>query len=188
MHIRPATPADAFALARVNTLAWQTAFRGIMDDGYLDGINITERATGFFHGIQQCHSRNRFLVAQENSTILGYVFGGRELKDLGEISCEIKMLYVLPGQQGKGIGRALMLVFAKEMITQEATDMILWTLKDGPANKFYRATGAVLLDTTRDFKVGDKSYPSVAYHYPSLVDLITRLEPAQTTPADGPHL
>lgn len=183
MIIRPATTADAHAVARINTLAWQAAFRDIMEPAYLDGIDIAKRREGFFHGIQQCHPRNRFLVAEVDSTVVGYVFGGREIKELGDISCEIKMLYVLPDHHGQGIGRSLMVAFAKEMLNLEATDMILWTLKDGPANAFYRSTGGVLLDTTRFFKAGEKEYPTVAYHYPHLNVLLEHLK----TPP-GPQL
>ena len=44
MLLRPAEPADALAVARVHVLSWQAAYRGLIDDAYLDSLRPADRA------------------------------------------------------------------------------------------------------------------------------------------------
>ena len=41
--IRPAVDGDADAMGRLHVRAWQTAYRGVMPDEYLDGPQAGER-------------------------------------------------------------------------------------------------------------------------------------------------
>lgn len=42
--IRPASADDTAALGQVHVRAWQAAYGGVMPDGYLDGLDATERS------------------------------------------------------------------------------------------------------------------------------------------------
>jgi hypothetical protein len=44
MFLRPATPADAAAVAYVHVQAWRETYRGIMPDAVLEGPSVEERA------------------------------------------------------------------------------------------------------------------------------------------------
>ena len=44
MFLRPAEPSDASAVALVHVRAWQTGYRNLLPDEYLDGLRPEERA------------------------------------------------------------------------------------------------------------------------------------------------
>ena len=44
MFLRPAEPGDASAVALVHVRAWQTRYRKLLPDEYLDGLRPEERA------------------------------------------------------------------------------------------------------------------------------------------------
>src|SRR5687767_3602644 len=45
MKIRPALPSDARAIADVHVRTWQSTYRGIVPDAYLDALSVDERGT-----------------------------------------------------------------------------------------------------------------------------------------------
>ena len=61
MTIRKATPEDARQIAEILVEDWKTAYRGIIDDDYLDSLNVEERhrtrpvpeLNGFFPGVRK---------------------------------------------------------------------------------------------------------------------------------------
>jgi len=50
MLLRPAQPADAAAVARVHVRSWQVAYRGLLPDEYLDGLQPEDRAPHYTFG------------------------------------------------------------------------------------------------------------------------------------------
>jgi hypothetical protein len=44
ISLRPAVPGDSLAVARIHVRAWQTAYRGLLPDAYLDGLRAEDRA------------------------------------------------------------------------------------------------------------------------------------------------
>lgn len=47
MKIREASVEDAPAIARVTVDTWKTAYRGIIDDNYLDNLTYEDREKGW---------------------------------------------------------------------------------------------------------------------------------------------
>jgi hypothetical protein len=43
LSVRAATPDDAAAVAGVHVRSWQAAYRGLIADAYLDGLNPDDR-------------------------------------------------------------------------------------------------------------------------------------------------
>jgi GNAT superfamily N-acetyltransferase len=106
MLLRPAQPEDALAVALVHVRSWQTAYRTLLPDDYLDQLRPEDRAQKYdftSHDPQ----KPRTIVAAEGGLIYGFATTAPSrdlsLPDHGELYA----LYVEPDQWGRGIGVAL---------------------------------------------------------------------------------
>jgi GNAT superfamily N-acetyltransferase len=137
MLLRKAEPEDAMAVARVHVRSWQTAYRGLMPDEYLDQLRPEDRA-------QQYDFRNNdplqpfTIVAVDSGNIHGFgtTAPARDAEKAG--SGEIYALYVDPGQWGCGIGRSLMAAARARLVDQGFRTALLWVLAGNTrAERFY---------------------------------------------------
>lgn len=72
----------------------------------------------------------------------------------------VEQLYVLPGRQGEGVGRAL-LAIAKDV----EVELRLWTFqRNAPARRFYEAQGFVEADRT-DGSDNEEREPDILYRW-----------------------
>jgi GNAT superfamily N-acetyltransferase len=143
-EIRPATPDDALAVARVHVRTWQAAYRGLIAQAYLDSLKPEVWAAKY--GFQRTGPElPTTLVAVHDETVCGMVmFGpyrGEELPNTGELLA----LYVDPDYWHAGLGR-LLIVAARDGLRREGfAEAALWVL-DGNvrARKFYECDGWTL--------------------------------------------
>lgn len=72
----------------------------------------------------------------------------------------VEQLYVLPGWQGRGVGRALL-----EMAKAENTELRLWTFQRNlEARRFYERRGFIAIDET-DGSRNEEREPDVLYRW-----------------------
>lgn len=72
----------------------------------------------------------------------------------------VDQLYVLPGRQGDGIGKALL-----EIAKRGNSELSLWTFqRNATARRFYERNGFVVLDTT-DGQRNEEREPDVLYQW-----------------------
>ncbi len=143
--IRESLVEDAEAIAAIQVAGWQTAFRGIASDGYLDALDPATEAAGWRTGIARPPSeRKRIFVAELDSRIVGFVtvFPSRD-EDLDPDQVgEVGAIYVSPGLWRQGVGRALMARAIAALRSLGFTDAILWTLAASTRSRsFYEAGG-----------------------------------------------
>ena len=71
---------DAGEIVKVNIDTWQTAYRGIVSDDYLDSLNsLDERRIE--RCMKQLQNNNPYLVALVNGKIVGMLFYGKSRDD-----------------------------------------------------------------------------------------------------------
>ena len=106
--IRTATINDAEKVAKIKIEGWQTAYRGIIDDEFLDNMNLNEeiekRKDNIKDGVD-------IIVAEFNNEIVGFCLYRNYIKDpesYPNADCEISSLYVKSSLKRKGIGTKLM--------------------------------------------------------------------------------
>lgn len=103
---RPATPADADAIAALHAQSWRQSYRGILTDAYLDGDIFADRQA-VWQGRLSDPAPNQFLlVAEAGGAVQGFVcaFGDDDPR-WGTL---VDNLHVSQALKGRGVGTALL--------------------------------------------------------------------------------
>ncbi|BBZ39648.1 GNAT family N-acetyltransferase [Mycobacterium conspicuum] len=139
-QVRPAVPEDAHDVASVQVRSWQWAYRGLIAQSYLDGLD-PETYSGTYTFGRIGIGLPYTLVAVDASTIRGLATTGRcrdaELSNCGELMA----IYVDPAHVGTGVGRAL-IAAARERLRTVYPQAALWVLDgNARARRFYERDG-----------------------------------------------
>jgi ribosomal protein S18 acetylase RimI-like enzyme len=145
VQIRPAGPDDADAIASVHVASWQAAYRGLMPDAVLDGLSVERRADMWRQILAPGRTGHVVLVAagEDGTGMSGFAHGGpgRDA-DLEPGTAELFSIYLLPGDWGRGAGRALMDGVLEGLGQQGYTAAVLWVLVGNDrARRFYEIAG-----------------------------------------------
>lgn len=136
--VRRAKEADVVSIAEVQIASWRAAYRGIIADATLDGMDIAKHAIQWQRAFDQ---RAPVWVAEVDAeeAVVGFV---------GLRGNEITVLYVRPDWQRRGVGRALLESGHKTIAAEGGTLAWLWVLEaNATARAFYAATGGRISDT-----------------------------------------
>lgn len=153
--IRPGTPEDADAVARVHVETWQAAYAHALPRDQLDSLSVTERAELHRH-------RPPTFVADVDGEIVGFVSVGAS-RDAGSDG-ELYAIYVHPTHWGTGVGRALIGAGEQQLVQLGHPDAVLWVLDDNPrARRFYELAGWSTDGAARNINVFGFEVPEVRY-------------------------
>ena len=155
--IRPATAADAEAVALVHLETWRVAYRHALPHERLDDLSPERLA-----GVAELHRRAPPLVAEEDGAIVGFVSVGRANDD--DADGELYAIYVRPDYWDHGLGRDLIAAGEERLRALGHTHAVLWVLEDNPrARQFYEGQGWTLDGSRRPITVLDVEVPEVRY-------------------------
>jgi ribosomal protein S18 acetylase RimI-like enzyme len=163
--IRPARPADARAIARLDVETWRTTYAGVLSARYLVGLSRQRREFGW-----------RMAILREPRDVRVAVDAGGDIQGFG--SCgpsrserhfpgEVFTLYVAPDWQNRGIGRRLLIALFRRLVASGLDAAIVWVLRDNPARFFYERLGGRLV-SHKPIPVGGVSVEALAYGWPDL--------------------
>ena len=142
LDIRQLTLEDMDAAANVHRLSFDDRLPG------LAGLHTPEEDRGFF--------RDYLFVERENWG----AFDGELLGFMALSNEWIEQLYVLPQQQGRGIGRALL-----DVAKSKSAVLKLWTFQENlGARQFYERNGFVAREMT-DGIGNEAKAPDVMYQW-----------------------
>lgn len=137
MKVRPATPSDADAIARIHVDTWRAAYRGQIPESYLDSLSTADRARTWA-GTLARPGPGKVLVTER---LTGFCFFGPS-RDGEDAVAEIFALYVRPDSWRRGDGRLLCDEALKDARDRECSAMTLWVLKTNErARRFYDHVG-----------------------------------------------
>jgi len=163
--IRRGTPDDYVALGRLQTASWQTAYRGMLPDDYLEN--------GLAADLDRRWSRLRespadvLLVAESAGQIVGFIYV------LGQTPPYVDNLHVDPLRKRQGIGEQLMRAAARELMSSGRNSMWLTVITTNlPALRFYEGLGAERGPTKSEMLFGNpvESYPMIWSDLTALAD------------------
>jgi ribosomal protein S18 acetylase RimI-like enzyme len=145
VRIRPARTGDAAQIALVHVRSWQGAYRGLVPQEYLDGLDPARRLVGWERILAEFDPvSGGVLVAEEGPRVQGFVAycpsrdDDTDPRDTGEVT----VLYLRPEAWGQGTGRRLMTAAVDGLTAAGYEQAILWVLdSNARARRFYGAAG-----------------------------------------------
>ena len=162
--IRPATPADARAIAEVHVASWRSTYRGIVPQPYLDALNVADREARWRDSFT---SEMAIFVAEANGAVVGFASGGPARAEFPGLTGELYAIYLLPQARSQGIGAKLFFAIANHLQQAGHAGMYLWVLEQNSACAFYKRMGGSRL-SQQEIDVGGQSLIEVAYAWPRL--------------------
>jgi GNAT superfamily N-acetyltransferase len=163
IEVRAAVSADADEVARVQVRSWQSAYRGLIAQDYLDGLRPEVFANRYTFGRVGLRMPST-LVAVDDSAICGLATTGLgrdiDLPNFGELMA----IYVDPTYMRTGVGRLLMLAARERLRLVGVTGAALWVL-DGNvrARRFYERDGRGFDGACRTVAFGGLPVEQVRY-------------------------
>lgn len=175
--IRSATKADAVPLARVHVASWRETYAGLMPEGVLAGLSVTERAERWLTALDRRDASDgpAVFVAELAGQVVGLAScGGQRTPALGAqgFTAEIGAIYVLRSAQGRGVGSDLMGAMAETLTDRGHRAASLWVLQGNvQARRFYERLGGEIVGHKEDRREG-MTLDEVAYGWRGLHRLL----------------
>ena len=155
--VRNAEKEDVRQIAEILVEDWQKAYRGIMEDAFLDSMSADQR-----YDIEVKRYQH-YIVAADGSEVLGYAW--LEAAEDEPADCEIIALYVRYSKRNNGIGKLLLRDAVSRFRESGKKKMIVWCLKENcESRKFYEKTGGKEF-RTGSHNWGGKEYSMISYLY-----------------------
>jgi GNAT superfamily N-acetyltransferase len=162
-NLRRATGADAHAVARMHVAAWQTAYRGIVPDPFLEAMDVAARAARYTFDRLGSGDPATW-IAVDGDRVVGMVsISPSRDEDLPELG-EVQALYVSPERWRSGAGTQLMARAEALLVQAGFRDALLWVLRDNHRGRaFYEATGWLVDGRTKTVEIGGREVVEVRY-------------------------
>ncbi len=156
-HLRLATIEDAAAIVDLQIRGWKHAYKGIIDQSYLDHIYPEKRLNWRLENMAK--GNNWTFVVEHNGKIVGECdVGYSSTPEFGK--GEIFALYVDKDHHRKGIATMLWKTAVEKLRQENLVPFIVITLtKNSPARAFYQSMGGIVcsdVQTTIDGKLYDE--------------------------------
>lgn len=142
--IRRATFADADAIGRVHVRAWQAAYRGVMPDRFLDGLDPAQRAAMWRERLRHDEESVDTLVAIDAGAVVGFAVAGSARDEDAGGAGELHAINLTPEAWGRGIGSELLAASEDVLGAHGYDEAFLWVARDNDrARSFYEQHGWV---------------------------------------------
>lgn len=165
--VRPATLADAKAIARVHIDSWRTTYAGILPSDFLANLSYAAREEMWRRNLTEESERNYILVAEQDRRIVGFVDCGRERSGRPDYAAEVYAIYLIEDHQRMGLGKELFLGAVEWLARLGYESVLVWVAERNPACGFYEAMGGVLVGEKEE-QIGKTTIREVAYGWQGL--------------------
>lgn len=152
------------AIARIHVRSWQSAYRGLLTDDYLDALTVDERLEMHRQALVSPGDR-RTWVALESDTVVGFaVTGPSQDADADERTGELYAMYLDPDRFGRGIGKRLLDHAIEDLRGRGFRTLTLWVLEtNAGGRRFYEREGWRADGLTTSERVDCEMRPTVRY-------------------------
>lgn len=164
-RIREMTLADCDRVAEIRIQGWQSAYRGLMPQPFLDALSVAEDAERRRERFRPSDGSVVNLVAEQDGELLGWAAHGPYREDeVRTADAELYAIYVDPGRYGAGVGHALLQESVRRCTATGHDRMYLWVLKGNTrARAFYERAGFRADGAEEPFEVDGVAVPEVRY-------------------------
>ncbi|MGW0649075.1 N-acetyltransferase family protein [Streptomyces umbrinus] len=165
LRIREMALADCPRVAEIRVRGWQTAYRGMMPQAYLDGLDPAEDVVRLRARFEGAGEGVMSLVAEWDGEVVGWACHGPYRE--GEVrtaDAELYAIYVAPDRLARGVGRALLRESVARCTAAGHGRMLLWVLRENTnARRFYEKAGFAADGAEEPFEVDGVQVPEVRY-------------------------
>ena len=154
-------------IAIVHVRSWQTAYRGLVPQEYLDQLEVEQRYSVWERILGEAEwPRAGTFVAEYGGDVVGFasICPTRDDDEQPASAGELAAIYLLPRGWDKGLGRELMASALSALSDAGFDEATLWVLDtNSRARRFYEAAawhtdGAVKQDARRGFVLNEVRY------------------------------
>lgn len=180
MKIRPLTPNDLPAVARLYLAAAQQAYAAFYPPHLLAETcwqeTLAEYRSWYAWPYPPLGS-----IAEEDGNLLGFGMGGRIEQDPNELEAplgydsEIYKLFVHPQQQRRGIGKALLRDLGQRIAALGCKRILIWSYTQSASTQYYQALGGKIIRQTT-YNPGGIDLPVCVLGW-QLTDLLAAVSP-----------
>ncbi len=172
VSVRPARPADAAEVARVQVVTWRTAYRRVLPASVLDDWDADAATASWRAAVESPPTPGHgVLVALEGETVVGFAaFGTAELT-AGEQphaagpTAELSTLLVEPRWGRRGHGSRLLAAVTDIAKAGGAARLQTWLLEpDRVSADFYESTGWAPDGWARTLETGAEPLREIRWH------------------------
>ena len=164
IHIRPAYPQDAAAIARIQVDGYRSAYSGILPQDYLDQFSYDDQESDWIQLLTSGTQDVVLVAATGDPPLAGYALGRPQASFGAPYDSELVSLHIRRALHRRGIGHMLVSAMAASLASRGCSAMMLWVLEANPARAFYEHLGATLLEGHKLF-VGAREVP---YGWPDI--------------------
>jgi ribosomal protein S18 acetylase RimI-like enzyme len=166
VRIRPATVADADALAVVHVRSWQAAYVGQVPQEHLDAMDPAGRRDRWVEILRTTEPPAATTVLEhDREGVIGFVsLGPSRDADADPTRGELMAIYTEPAYWGHGVGRRLMDEALRQLRAAGYASATLWVLATNVrAREFYEAfgwrpDGTTMTDDSHGFPLDEVRY------------------------------
>ncbi|GGP52436.1 GNAT superfamily N-acetyltransferase [Streptomyces calvus] len=165
-RLRPMTVDDCARVAEIRVRGWQHAYRGLVPQSYLDGLDIAADAARHRTRLLEGDGSAVNLVAEtDGGELAGWAaFGPYRDGDRRTGDAELYALYLRPERIGRGFGRTLLTEVVHRCAAVGHPRVYLWVLRDNTgARRFYERAGFAADGAEEPFEVDGVEVPEVRY-------------------------
>jgi GNAT superfamily N-acetyltransferase len=158
---------DAGAIAIVQVRSWQAAYRGLLPDEHLAGLDPQRRRARRERLLErQEWPRSGTLVAEGDEGVVGFAdfcaYLGDDLPP--ETVGQLAAIYLLPAAWGRGVGRRLLAESVTKLSEAGYREAALWVLNTNTrARRFYEAGGWYADGAAQQETIGELLLNEVRY-------------------------
>ena len=164
--VRPALAGDARAIAEVHVSSWQSTYRDVIPQAYLDGLQVEEFADRWRARVHE-ESDMCIRVAERDGRVCGFAAGGPARPGPAGFAGELYAIYLQAGAQRRGLGAQLLRSVAQELVATGLGGMFVWVLEENASRHFYEHMGGALAGE-ESVEIGGARLGQVAYGWPDL--------------------
>ncbi len=161
MNVRFATIDDVRSVAEIHVASWRAGYRGIIDEGFLAGLDVASREVMWTRSLER--DNVRLIVVEDDHAILGWAYAGDPRADDRDASwSEVWAFYVHPDAWGRGAGRAMWNWTMQVLRERGFRHVYVYVLAENArAIAFYEAMGLHADGAVKEVVIGGVAYPEV---------------------------
>jgi ribosomal protein S18 acetylase RimI-like enzyme len=138
---------DVRATEELRLATWKVAYKGIVDQEYLDYIHVKEEK---LEGLKTFANNEKtiFFIAKDEDKIVGFISGKDMLNDDKDFEADLSGIYILPDYHGQGIGKKLVKPFLEALIKRGINNSSIVVFSENASSiGFYKKLGAEYIKT-----------------------------------------